>query len=94
MYLLKKTEEERKALHIAVDSGSYLDKCLKALKEAKGGRIMIDDYDTHHLLTLNGKGLDGHMICTTKQANRLIPFADEKVLILTRGWEYHFYNYR
>lgn len=39
MYLLKKTEEERKALHIAVVSGSYLDKCLKALKEAKQNKI-------------------------------------------------------
>ena len=92
MGLIHRTEEERKALHIGVVSGSFLDKCLKAIKEGKGGDILIDDYDMHHVLRLNTKKMEEYIVCTTKQAERLIPFADERELIPTRGYRWHFSN--
>lgn len=94
MGLIHKTEDERKALHIGVVSGSFLDKCLKAIKEAKGGDILIDDYDTHHVLRLNGKKMEEWLICTTKQAERLKPFADESDLVPSIGCRWYFSNYR
>ena len=94
MGLITKTEDELKALHIGVVSGSFLDKCLKAIKEGKGGDMLIDDYDTHHVLRLNNKKMEDWLICTTKQAKRLIPFADEDELVPCRGCRWHFSNYR
>jgi hypothetical protein len=94
MGLIHKTEDECKALHIGVVSGSFLDKCLKAIKEGKGGDILIDYYDTHHVLRLNAKTMKDYIVCTTKQAKRLMPFADENELVPTRGYRWHFSNYR
>jgi len=88
------SNKNEKALRIAVVSGSFLDKCLKAIKEAKGGDILIDDYDTHHVLKLNGKKMEEWILCTTKQAERLKPFADESELVPCRGYRWHFSNYR
>lgn len=76
-----------------VVNGSHLDKCLKAIEKYRVAEIVIDLYETHHLLILNGAKIDEHINCTTKQAMRLIPFASEIQLIPTRGFKYHFSDY-
>ena len=81
-------------LHKHIVIGSHLDKCLKAIAKFKRADILIDYYEKHHILILSGAKIEECIVCTTKQAERLIPFAKETELVPTIGYRYHFYDYR
>jgi len=71
---------------------SFLDKCLDSLRESKGGEMLIDHSEKHHLLLLNGKKLGEQIQCTTRQADQLKVYADETELIPGYGVKYHFHQ--
>lgn len=85
---------QKPQLHKHIVSGSHLDKCLKAIAKFKRADILIDYYEKHHILRLSGAKIEECIVCTTKQAERLIPFAKETELVPTIGYRYHFYDYR
>lgn len=73
-----------------IRKGSYLEKCLNAIKKYKSAELVINNYEKDHLLKLNMAKINDHIICTTKQAERLIPFSYENELIPSRGYRYLF----
>jgi hypothetical protein len=69
---------------------TFLQKCLLAIKEKGTAKILISRDEKHHVLILSNSSINDHIICTTKQAEKLIPFSIDKELIPTLGYKYHF----
>lgn len=87
-------ENENPILRIGAVSGSHLDKCLKAISKYKMGDMLVNTYDKRHVLRFDSSPMSEWIICTSKQAKRLIAFSKETELIPGEGFRYHFNDYR